>query len=330
MTEDSKLLFDTRFFDSFFVSKFGALESARSARYGSAYSIILIHVVSFDNGENSPEKKRVEDFFRTVAPNIVDALRNYDVPGLLDDERLVVILPQTDYFGSLITVKKITRALEPFTSRGAPFASVLVTQATFLKDADSFEGLVKVARERMSAVQLSPWENMGLKNKLFWEVIAKVTEGGLDGLDFASFDVGQHANIHESFLKRINEVIINEIERTPKKRGILYFGTKNITDELPFKKSLTELKKRTETKIFIVGEGAQPDFDFKNATTIALSDDRLSVGSFMFFLSEDSAYAMITKEAWGGSLMCFHTSDPYVVEGLITKLQRDFHLQEQL
>jgi hypothetical protein len=63
---------------------------------------------------------------------------------------------------------------------------------------------------------------------------------------------------------------------------------------------------------------------------IPLNDERFSTVAFTFFINEDSAYAIVSKEGWSGTWSSFHTSDPVFVEGLITKLQRDYALQEQL
>ncbi len=141
--------------------------------------------------------------------------------------------------------------------------------------------------------------------------------------------MGPDFELGEAFIRTVNEVILQEIARSPDKRGILYIGTKKITGDMPIKKLLSPLGK-TNTKIFVVGEGKDPDSGLTNATSIALNDQRLSNVYFTFYLAEDTAYALVCRESWGDAHTCFHTPDPYFTEGLITKFQRDFALQEQL
>ena len=319
----------SRFYDSFFIDEFGKLENARSERYGMPYSIALLHVDSFDHGKAKPGKKELRNFMEQVAHPIAQSLRNCDVGGLFEKGRILLILPQTDYLGSLIAIKKLTRALVPYTTEGEPYASVLVSQATYPKDAVGFNKLIEVAKERLSGIKESPWETLDVKKKLFWEVVAKFTEGGLNGNDYSSFDVGEHTSIPVSFIDTINAALLDELSLSPEKRGILYISAGALHEGVRTREALSSLAK-SSTKVFIVGEDAHASEGIKNATAITLTDQRLGGGGFTFYLSEDSAYAVISKEAWGETHMCFHTSDPYVVEGLVTKFQRDFHLQEQL
>jgi two-component system cell cycle response regulator len=55
-------------------------------------------------------------------------------------------------------------------------------------------------------------------------------------------------------------------------------------------------------------------------------DDRLNRHEFLFWLSENAAYALIQRRGRGAT-WGFHTSDTAVVEGLISKLQSEYDLQ---
>ncbi len=329
LLDESKKSFESQFYDSYFIHEYGKLENARSERYSNAYSLILLSVHGFDKGKTTPTKDKLMEFLRHLITTTLTVVRNCDITGLLENKHIVVILPQTDYFGCLTTIKKLTRALEPFTTKGEPYASIIVSQATYPRDAKGFGELLSTATRRIGEIQGSIWETMEFKEKLFWEIMASLTIGGLNGEKHASFDVGGDGDLSNEFLSRVNEVIIEEIARTPESPGILYIGAKKITEDLSIIKPLNMLGS-TRTKIFVVGEGKESAVEFKNATAINLDDNRLSEYYFSFFISENSAYALICKESWGESHMCFHCSDPYLVEGLITKFQRDYHLQEQL
>jgi len=63
---------------------------------------------------------------------------------------------------------------------------------------------------------------------------------------------------------------------------------------------------------------------------LALDDPRLKETFFTFLMTEETSYALICKENWGSTFSCFHSSDPVLVEGLITKFQNEYSLKEQL
>ena len=335
LLEESRKIVESHFHDSIFITEYGRLETARSERYGISYSIIIVHVESFNRGKTVPGKKELLDFLKKLVSTVTKVVRNCDVTGMLEDRRIIIILPHTDYFGSLITIKKLSKALEFLTISGEPYASIIFSQATYPKDASGFGELVGTATRRVTERLESLWETHDLKSKLFWEIVAALTGGSYSVAEYSTFDVGADLDLENSFIHTVNETIIREISRTPEKRGILYIGTKKITSDLPFKNHLDSIGK-TSTKIFLVGEGVAgvagvgSALDIKNATTIALSDHRLETTYFTFYMSEDCAYALISKESWADTHNCFHTGDPYIVEGLITKLQRDYSLQEQL
>ncbi len=316
-----------RFYDSSFISEYGRLEAVRSERYGIPFSIVVLHVESFHGGK-VPDKKTLIAFLKTLVRSVHKVIRSCDITGILGDKSIIILLPHTDYFGSLITIKKLSRALE-FLTKEEPHASLFLSQATFPKDASGFGELVSTATARISERIQSQWEKLELRSKLFWETVAVLTGTNLDQSDLSTFDVGPDHDLGNSFLQRINETVLQEIRRKPEKKGILYIGAKKISKDLPIVDSLNSLG-RTSTKIFLVGEGRQAGCDVKNATAIYLADHRLLTTYFTLFLSEDMAYGLICRESWGDAHNCFHTSDPYVVESLITKFQRDYTLQEQL
>lgn len=328
LLDESKRLSESHFYDSSFVTDFGRLETARSEKYGLSYSIIVIHVESFSRGSTVPGKKELLDFLKRLVSAILKATRNCDVAGMLEDKRVIVVLPHTDYFGSLMVVRKLTRALESLSCEGEPSASIVFSQATYPKDANGFGELVGTAAARVGERLNSPWEKLGLKNKLFWEIVASLTGVNYNVAEYSTFDTGPSLDLGNPFIHTINSALLREIARAPEKRGILYMGIKKLSEDAPFKKELASMGK-TSTKIFLIGEG-EPNLELRGITAIPSSDHRLEGVYFTFFMNEDTSYALICKESWGGAHTCFHTSDPYVVEGLINKLQRDYSLQEQL
>jgi GGDEF domain-containing protein len=328
--DESKKLFNSKFYDPYFMNEYGKIEAARSERYGTSYSIVVLHVDSFKKETPQPDKAQLLEFLKNLVSAILDILRDCDVAGMIEDRRIIIILPETDYFGSLHTIRKLSRALEFLTTKGEPYASIIFSQATFPKDANGHGELVSVSLNRISEKKESLWEKLDLKNKFFWEIVAAVPGANPDCPEYSTFDMNPDEDSEYSLLDKINELVIQEIARTPQKRGILYLGVKKITPDLHIRKVLNSIG-TTATKVFLVGEGEKEErVEEKNCTSICFTDNRFKDIFFTFFLNEDVSYGIICKEAWGGGYSCFHTADPDLVEGLVMKFQNDYFLKEQL
>ena len=322
----SRKPYHERLYDACFVNEYGKIESLRASRYNTCFSVVLLSV---DGGGGSPEGEDAgwHEFFGRLSSRVVESVRNCDVVGLGDKGRLLVILPEADHFGSLMTLRKLSRSVEPVSS-GTPF-SVNLTQATFPGDGKSFAELVGAATARVEIQKESLWEKLGLKNKLFWEIMGELTALAPSGYDNSCFEAGGDRAVTEFFIDQLDELIVKEISRTPQKRGILYFSSKKISQRLPLVKNLNAAG-AFSTRVFLVGEPEDSASEIRTATPLVLDDPRLREIFFTFYLNEGSGYALVCKENWGATYSCFHTADKHLVEGLITKFQSEYSLQEQL
>lgn len=321
-------IFPGRFYDAFFTGEYGKIEALRASRYNTGFSIVLIDISGFDEKLDLFEDKEASEFLKALVAATLETVRNCDVVGMCDDRQILAILPETDYFGSLVTIRKLNKAASAIMRRYKP-AYVICSQATFPKDGRGFGELLSTARKRVADKKESLWEKQNLKNRLFWEIIGELAGKSFKGLDNASFDAGSGQALSEFFIDQINELVVKEVARTPQKRGIIYFGSKRVAASLPVARFLNTVGSLS-TKIFLVGEGEESVWEIKNANPLLLDDPRLREVFFTFYLNEDSGYALICKENWGDTYSCFHCSDPYLVEGLITKFQSEYSLQEQL
>ncbi|HEY4707841.1 MAG TPA: diguanylate cyclase [Thermodesulfobacteriota bacterium] len=323
----TRKLAPSRFYDSYFLTEYGRIEASRANRYNTSFSIVLIDIDGY-GGSSLFEHAQGIEFLKKLATAVIDTTRTCDVAGLSDTHRMMVILPETDHFGALATIKKLSRSLGALKKPDAPVGAVFA-HATFPRDGKDFGEVVGAALKRSFERKESLWEKEGLKHRLFWEIIGNLTSKGYTGPDAASFDAGAGQELSEFFLDQINELMVREIARSPEKRGIMYYGAKSISASLPVVKTLGSAG-AVSTKVFLVGEGEGSVWEVKNALPLLLDDPRLRETFFTFFLNEDTAYALVCKENWGATFSCFHTSDNGLVEGLISKFQQEYSLQEQL
>ena len=320
----SRKPYHERLYDAYFINEYGKIESLRASRYNTCFSVVL---VSVEGGGTEAEGSGWHEFFSKLASRVVESIRNCDVAGLADERRILVILPEADHFGSLMAVRKLSRSVESLSS-GTPF-SVNLTQATFPRDGKGFGELVGAATAKMELQKESLWEKQGLKDKLFWEIMGELTSLAPIGHVNSCFEAGGDRAITEFFIDQLDELIVKEISRTPQKRGILYFSSKKISQRLPLVKNLNAAG-AFSTRVFLVGEPEDSTSEIRTATPLILDDPRLREIFFTFYLNEGSGYALVCKENWGATYSCFHTADEHLVEGLITKFQSEYSLQEQL
>ncbi|MBI5238651.1 MAG: hypothetical protein HY887_09585 [Deltaproteobacteria bacterium] len=302
-----------------FLSEYGRIESRRARFFDSHFSVLFIHIRAL-------EGSRERGGSASALANAVRAsLRPCDVAGLAGEGQIAVIMPETDFFGAFSASKKLSRTFESFKDIGA--ANISITQAAFPADGADFDAVLSSAVRRDEERRNSLWERLGLKDKLFWEITDELFSSVYDGAIDASMDTGPGNDLSEFFIDQVNDCILREIKRTPRKNAVLYMTLKKVHGDHPVVRALNS-SAPLAARIVLAGE-RDPDVGYiKNAASVYIDDERLMDTVFTFFLSEDSAYALICKENWGGAFSCFHTSDACLVDGLISKFQREYALQE--
>ncbi|MEK7803140.1 MAG: hypothetical protein AAB251_01930, partial [Deltaproteobacteria bacterium] len=208
--------------------------------------------------------------------------------------------------------------------------SDIFSTVTYPRDGKGYGELRGAAENRIKEQREGTWLKLGFEDKPFWEAISVLLEGkGYEEKDIASFDLGKGLDLPVFFIDRLQEMVLQEISQDPRKKGVLYIGIRKISQNLPILKAVDTMG-ATTTKIFIVGEGEEGRWGLNNAIPLYLNDPRLLETFFIFFLREDFSYAVVCRERWGEQYSCFHTVDQYLIEGLISKFQRDYSLQEQI
>lgn len=317
----------TKFYDSFFTREYGRLETLRSDRYSTPFSILLISVEPTGGEE---DKHALVAYMKEVVKRLLCVVRDCDVVGMVDKKKVTIILPETDYFGSLVTLRKVSRAIDGLNrNQSKAVAEITLSEATFPKDAKNYEGLLDTAVHRIQDKKDSVWETLNLKNTIFWESIGSVLNHRATNFKNSNFDIGMGSLISDKFIEEANTAILTDLALNPKKKGILYLTLKGNEHDEPVIRTLERIE-HLSVKIFLICEDGANTREVRNGHRIIIDDPRLQELHMTFLLSEDSSYALICRESWGGSFTCFHTSDTTFVEGVITKLQSDFSLQELL
>jgi diguanylate cyclase (GGDEF)-like protein len=329
LLDESKKKFPTRFYNDYFISEYGRLEVLRSGRYGRSFSILLVYIEGFVGLTKRLKKEALLEILRRIIKNIMEVVRNCDVVGMIQNKGIIIILPETDYIGSLITIRKLRKSIDNISFNGDLNISISFSQATFPRDANGYGELLGVAEKRIDDYKRGLYGKLDIEQKLFWENISMLLNEDYDSPGTERFDLGEDMELSSLFQERLIEMITQEIARNSQKRGILYICPGNISHDMPVGKLIDAIGE-TNTKVFIVSGEATKKINISDAIYLALPDNLFLDTFFILLLRDDISYAFVSKEGWGGRLSCVHTIEPYLIMGLIEKLQHDYSLQQQL
>ncbi|MFQ5329707.1 MAG: hypothetical protein ACE5D4_06950 [Thermodesulfobacteriota bacterium] len=329
LLDASKKEFPSRFYNDFFVSEFGRLEGLISERYGRSYSVLLVYLEGFAELSGQVERPQTIAFLKNLIRVVIDVVRTCDVVGMIHGKGLVIILPDTDYIGSLITVRKLRKAVEALKAQETMPLSISFSHASFPRDANGYGELVTVAEKRLEDYRGGLYGRVDLGAKLFWENVSTLLNEEFNDHAIKRFDIGTELELSESFRELVAALVMDEVGRTPQKSGILYVSPGRFLSDKTLQRSMDGIGE-TNTKIFIIGEKGEDSVKLSHAIQIDLTDNRFLDTFFILLLRDDIAYAFIAREGWGGRVSCVHATEPYLITCLIEKLQRDYSLQEQL
>lgn len=305
-----------RFYNTPFIRELVRIESLIAQRYGRIFSLIAIEIDGFEAIKKElVNKENLLRFLKDVATTIMASTRQCDVVGMINKKDFLLILPETDYFGALVTARRLRGHLKKrYRNKPVRFflAPVLCPY-----DGRDFEDLLQKAFSAIKEYRKSLFYTLGLEEKEFSECVESLLEGSLPG--------GEEWNclsqFSSTFITRLQDVVLKEIIRTPKAKGLLYLSSLPPKENL-FHSFLREVESIEEvrTKIHVIGDG-----DAGGCPKVhQLKRDKTFPSSpFILFLRRNFAYGFVGKEV-DGKVIGFHTMDPFLVEGLIGKLQNHY------
>lgn len=329
LLDASKKEFPTQFYNDYFVNEFGRLEALISERYGRSYSVVLVYIEGFEELSEQVERQQIIELLKALIRIVIGVVRNCDVVGMVQSKGLIIILPETDYIGSLITVRKLRKAIEALKLHDTIPLSISFSHASFPRDANGYGELVSVAEKRLEDYRGGLYGRVDMEARPFWENAYTLLNEDFDSSKIKRFDIGVGLELSDSFRELIAGLVMDEVSRTPQKRGILYISPGKLSQNMTIQRTMDDIGE-TNTKVFIIGEKGGKNIKLAHAIQIDLADKRFLDTFFVFLLRDDIAYAFIAREGWGGRISCVHSTEPYLITCLIEKLQRDYSLQEQL
>ncbi len=258
-------------------------------------------------------------------------IRDSDVVARATEAEFHVLLPETDYFGGLMFLRRALTAVveEPDARALEAKMSLGLTGgvATFPRDGDDFDELLVCCRRRMDERRGSLHHHLQLEPLSFWdEVELLLGNSRSPRLPEAQGEPSRRGKVADVLFEELQSEIGREFLRDPMSRGLLYVGTPAVTAELPIVRSLDNAPADFAPRVYVLGRHADLQEHPAMTPVFLEGDERLARHEFLLWMGDGSAYALLQRRGRGAT-WGFHTSDPTLVEGLVSKLQTAYDLQ---
>ncbi len=320
-------------------------EMNKARRYGRDLSFIKLTIDNFEELASRFRKWELEEAMSRVIETINSALRDADIMAMSASDEYYLLLPETDYWGSLVAQKRIRKALKGKLTicdlKKSHSIDVFLRSASFPSDGNSFEELRLAAGQRLSRLKKSIYHRAGMSDSPFWNVVGRLLGSPGDyKLSANGVKVVDSLARHEDALRcryfrmpagRLDDIMrafCREVVESSRVRGIVYRGCGDFEKVRKNLRHVDGLEK-SATSLFLLGGHRRVHWDYQRIVPIYIDSDRFEKIPFLLYLNEDYAYAMFARQR-GDELIGFHTSDFYFVENMITKLQEQYQLQAQI
>ncbi len=318
---------------SYFVDYAGK-EFYKARRYDRAFSLVIL---SLDNAEQL-RREAGRELYRRVVRDVVGAIgrvvRDADILAKVSEGEYYLLLPETDYFGALMLMRRAAEEVrrEPSVRAVEQRSPLLLSlgAATFPKDGEDFDELLHWARARVQDQRGSLLRRLHLGElgpAAFWELVELLLADGARIPD--SSPSARLEGDRELFAAAQREAA-REIARDPHARGVLLLALRDPLASAPLRAALPADDPAARAgdgaaRVFLLGPrgDAPAGPGHPLVTEVHVDDARLAGHELLLFLSEHSAYGLLSGP--GGRI--FHTSDMPLVDALVSKLQAHYDLQ---
>jgi diguanylate cyclase (GGDEF)-like protein len=310
-------------------------EIKRANRIHGMFSIAVVSVENYRDLVETFGRSYVDEIFTKITNLISEVIRDADTLSVSEHSSMLnLFLPDTDYFGSIITMRRIKNQLKQtlYVTNGSVTKNVelIIGSATYPNDGTTAQTLLSKAYDmaKRSSTgkikEITSMESLGFME--FSDNILRIfkdSDQKGDDITNAIFIITK-----DRIMDIIN-LLSGDILARPFMRGLIFLGIPAITKDIKLIKEQYKLYS-SNTKLYLLGRKQQGEYiDISYAPIMIINED---IGNrfFMFNLNEEYAYGFITNESSSKQFSVFHTSDPIIVEELVAVLQEKYFLQRQI
>jgi two-component system, cell cycle response regulator len=323
---------DTAAYNLSYFTDYASKEIYKARRYGRMFSLLTFSVDNLPLVRMRLGPSDAKVAVRGIIKALSRIVRDSDVIAKASEQEFYLLLPETDFFGAMMFVRRALAAVreEPEAQEvEARLPLALVGGAsTFPKDGEDFDELMYRCRRRMDERRASLQRKLMLDTLPFWDevdlLLGNAASPKLPAEEHA--EPSRRGKVSDVLFDELQAEIARELMRDPSSRGLLYVGGPEIRADLPIAQGLDTASPDMASRIYLLGR--RVDLESHRALTPVFleGDERMGRHEFILWLSENAAYALIQRRGLGAT-WGFHSSDTAVVDGLITRLQAEYDLQ---
>jgi diguanylate cyclase (GGDEF)-like protein len=314
-----------------YFTDYATKEIYKARRYGRSFSLLTFSIDNLSGIRTRLGPAAARQAQQVVLRVISQMTRDADVVARAGEHEFHVLLPETDFFGGLMFLRRALaslgddpdgRALEarlPFGLTGGC--------ATFPRDGDDFDELLMRCRRRMEERRGSLHHQLHLDPLPFWEEVELLLGNARSPrLPDTAGEPARRGKVADVLFDELQLEVARELLREPAARGLVYVGGPLIRSDLNIVRGLDVPANDFAPRVYVLGKRADL-VTHPTVTPVFLEgDEHLARHEFLLWLGDGLAYALLQRRGRGAT-WGFHTSDPTLVEGLVSKLQAAYDLQ---
>lgn len=333
---------ETRAYSMAFLADYFEKERYKAGRFRRPLSVVFVIIDNLSRITEQTREILVAGALSEMVEAVRKALRDSDLIARMEPNRFCIVLPETDYFGSVLASRRLRKAVREsrsFSYLGNEYLlEAFFVSATYPRDGKEIPALWRAAEEKYRMQIQSPLYRMHLQEKTLWGafdiMVGKpeyydLLRAGKAVSYFSRFRRNMGRNGHfclrrETFLKMV-ESVAQEVRTLDTKRGlVIAAGPRPET----YKQIFLSQGAGTENgrKICIIGRAGSTRFDSKNLLYVNAEDDQLRDREFILFLKDQGAYGLFAI-ARDDEVCGFNTAEEWLVDSMMEKVQELYRLQ---
>ncbi|MFW5875842.1 MAG: response regulator [Myxococcota bacterium] len=313
-------------------------EIDRASRYGRRFAMLTIQLEGLHagdrHGQDAGDQLRVR---RDITDAVLDAVRDSDVLARVEDDELYLLLPETGLLGALACRRRIESRFERAPELATLGVRPAVGIAVYPTDGADLGRLLRAGRQRVERSRSGVWRRLALAERPFWQAIDALLGNdddaglGRDGrvalhpeLSRAHDDlsIARHAALPASAVSRIGGMLVADAVRHRLAGTVYVAGDGALEAEVARAMNAPDPRLRA----WILGRREGPGARLR----LPVDDPRLGERVMLLSLTEVGGYVLLARSVGPDTFLVYHTSDLDLVDGLVTSLQRTYHLQPEL
>ncbi|MGC8578795.1 MAG: diguanylate cyclase domain-containing protein [bacterium] len=310
-------------------------EIKRANRIHGTFSVAVISIENYRDLVETFGHSYVNEVLTKITTVINEVVRDADTLSASEQPNMLnLFLPDTDYFGSIITMRRIKNKLKQtlYLTNGSTTKNIelIIGSATYPNDGTTAQTLLTKAYDMARRASSGRMKEIAYVESLeFLEFSDRILKLFKDTEPPTKNIINTTLTLTKKDIMDIVELISSDILSRPFMRGLVFLAMPYITKDNRFIKEQYKLY-NSNTKLYLMGKKSAEEYiDISYAPIMIINED---IGNrfFMFNLNEEYSYGFIAREYSNDKFSMFHTSDPIIVEELVAVLQEKYFLQKQI